>query len=142
MAKANRKNTTSRKATAKQTAISKDEKIIQACVHYGVTIGAINGAFKIDPDPNNVNAEAATDALYKEHDNALKTASAKAETIGSIKAKARVFSLIIAQNSDAISTTLAEVETTFAASFARDVEAMTSKWMDEAWERSRQAVQS
>lgn len=111
MSKANRKTTTSLKATAKQTVLSKDQKIIQACVTYGVMIGAINGE----------NAEAATNAYYKERTNALKTAGGKAMTAESIRAKARVLSLMIADNIDFGS--LEETETTFAASVARDVEA-------------------
>ena len=135
MAKAKRKNTMSRKATAKPAVLTKDQKITQACVHCGVMIGTINGAFKIDPDPNNENAAAATDAYYKERDSALRTASAKAETIESINAKARVLSLLLEQSSDG---SLDEVETTFAAAFARDVEAITSKLMDEARKRAHQ----
>jgi hypothetical protein len=105
-------------------------------------IGAINGAFKIDIDPNNVNAAVVAHAYYKESDKALRTASAKAGTAESIRAKARVLSLIIADNSDIGS--FDEVEEAFAASFARDVEAFTSNLMDEAWKRAHQtqAVQS
>lgn len=122
MSKAKRKTTTPTKPT-------KDQRIIEACVLYYTMEQAVAGAFKADPDPNNVNAEKVDDAYWKHRQKALKAAGASAETVPGIRAKVRTLSLMFEQEKDM--GKLEGPRFDFAASVARDVEAMLSKWIDE-----------
>jgi hypothetical protein len=133
MSKATRKNIISSSRT-------KDQKIIDACISYGLVSGAIQGACKADPNPDNKHAEPVTNACYTERHRALKAASAKAETLESIRAKARVLSIMIDENRD--TGTLEETETTFAASFARDVETIFSDWLNLGYQRTATALKA